>query len=673
MTTRNAGSAAHRAALAGALATTIALALPAAAGAQTVWSGATGSWFDAGNWSSGVPDAGADARIDAGTCQVAATGAAAHSIILGFDVADAGALDIASNATLDVAADISVGYGGNGAFAIGGGAIVNDYSAEIGYTIASDSGAHGDATVDGPGTAWNHAFELYIGYGTGTLTVTNGASVHNVYGYLGYYPESPGHSSGTATIDGASSIWINDASLHVGDGGSGVLNVSGGGGVVNGEGDLGFNFASDGTATVSGAGSSWTTNGFFYVGNSGNGTLHVEDGGSVSSLGGFGYVASAAASTSTATIDGAGSTWTNANGLYIGFGGAGTLAITNGGTMQNGTFANVGFSPGASGTVSVSGAGSVFGSGGAFSIGGNVGGPVARARSLSPTAARSAPLTLNVWNTGTLSLDGAAHIDAASVTIDAPLDIGAGGASIDGDLALTPASATTMHVALGSGGLAVSGATSLAGTLTLDLDSAITPGQYPLIEASGGLGGSTFASVSVTPPTDMSAGVTYDDTHAYLVLASTVAVDVGVAISADHDFARAGETIAYTITLTNASTNAAAGASIASALSPLLDVGAASWVCLGPPASGCTASGIGDLSDSGLALPAGGTVTYELSAPVRADAGDGVIETDVLSTLPGDPDPGNDTAAALTTVVLFRDGFEANPEGVADDEVKAHR
>jgi T5SS/PEP-CTERM-associated repeat protein len=435
-------------------------------------------------------------------------------------------LDVGAGATLDVAADFAVGYGGNGALAIGAGGIVNDYSGEIGYTIASESGVHGDVTVDGAGSEWTHAFELYVGYGVGTLTITNGASVHDYYGYLGYFAESSGHSSGTATIDGAGSVWLNDSNLHIGDSGTGIVTVSNGGALVNGEGDLGFNYGSDGTATVTGAGSSWTTNGFFYVGNNGDGTLHVADGGAVSSLGGFGYMAWNAASTGIATIDGPGSSWTNASGFYVGFDGIATLSITNGGTMQNGTFANVGFSPGASGTISVSGAGSVFGTGGALSIGGNVSGPGGSgALSIDDGGAVSAA-AVNIWNTGTLALDGAASIAAATVSVDAPLGVGAGGASIDGDLVLTSAAATTMSVATGSGGLAVSGSASLDGALTLELDGAIAAGEYTLIEAGGGLGGSEFASVAVTPPADMTATVTYDATRAYLVLAPTVPDDL---------------------------------------------------------------------------------------------------------------------------------------------------
>ena len=128
--------------------------------------------------------------------------------------------------------------------------------------------------------------------------------------------------------------------------------------------------------------------------------------------------------------------------------------------------------------------------------------------------------------TGSLSLDGAALVDAALVTVDAPLDVGPGGASIDGDLMLTPAAATTMGVAAGSVGLAVSGSASLGGALTVAFDGAMEAGQYTLLEADGGLGGTAFAKVAVTPPPGMTASVSYDDTHAYLVLATTVDPDL---------------------------------------------------------------------------------------------------------------------------------------------------
>ena len=40
-------------------------------------------------------------------------------------------------------------------------------------------------------------------------------------------------------------------------------------------------------------------------------------------------------STSAATVDGPGSTWTSSADLYVGYAGSGTLTIVNGGTVNN--------------------------------------------------------------------------------------------------------------------------------------------------------------------------------------------------------------------------------------------------------------------------------------------------------------------------------------------------
>ena len=54
----------------------------------------------------------------------------------------------------------------------------------------------------------------------------------------------------------------------------------------------------------------------------------------------------------------ANSTWTNAD-LFVGFSGTGTLKVTNGGTVSNGT-GYLGNSVGSSGTATVDGSGSVW-------------------------------------------------------------------------------------------------------------------------------------------------------------------------------------------------------------------------------------------------------------------------------------------------------------------------
>ncbi|HKE47726.1 MAG TPA: choice-of-anchor D domain-containing protein, partial [Rhodanobacteraceae bacterium] len=160
---------------------------------------------------------------------------------------------------------------------------------------------------------------------------------------------------------------------------------------------------------------------------------------------------------------------------------------------------------------------------------------------------------------------------------------------------------------------------------------------------------------------------------AFALTNTAAVVDVAAAIVADRDYVRAGEMLDYVVTLHNTGSIATTDAAIASTLSPLLDTGAATWVCLGPGASGCTASGTGDLAESGLALAPGGSVSYLVSAPVRVDADADDVVTSVHASLTGDGNPGDDGASASTTLVILRDGFEPYGDGadralVARDE-----
>jgi uncharacterized repeat protein (TIGR01451 family) len=851
--------------------------LPAAAGAQTVWTGTTGDWFVDTNWTAGVPGSTGDAQINNdGTATIAAGGAVAHSVLVGFAAGDDGHVAATGAGTLDVDADLSVGYGGDGTLAISSGAVVSDYSGEIGYTIDSSAGSHGSATVDGAGSAWHHTYELYVGYGNGTLDITNGGTVTDYYGYIAYFPESPGRSTGTVNVDGAGSNWSHDSTLHVGDSGDGVLNVTNGGAVTNGEGYLGFNFDATGTASIDGTGSSWTNFGFFYIGNNGDGTLDVTNGGALNSFGSFAYVGYAAQSTGIATIDGAGSLWTNGHGLYIGFNGNGMLKLTNGGGLSSAFFANVGFSPGSTGTVEITGAGSSFENTGVLSIGGNVSGPGGTGLLRIADGGAASASAVNIWNTATLDIGSGGAIGTPTLSIDGALHLAGGAASLDGALAMTANAATTLEAAAGNeASFAVTGAATLGGALTVDVDGA-APGTYTIVTADGGLGGSTFASVAVEPAdAGITADVSYDANHVYLTLASsggaaltvapgsvdfgtvpagitagpamftlastgtasvtitsigaaaapfvagggdcpappfdlapstsctlgysfapttvgpqnaTIAIassagarsiqlagtgmagvpttlvlvgggdqsatvgtafaaplvvevrddwsnpvpnigvtftppasgasavlsstsvttgsdgrasvgasanaiagsyvvtangglgapvdfaltnvdavaDVAVSIAADVDFARAGELVDYTITLHNNGPNAANGAAIESALSPLLDVANATWVCADPGESGCAPSGTGNLSDAGLDLASGDTVRYVVTARVLAGVEDGDVETSAHGTLGGDPNGANDTASVSTPVVLFRDGFDGAADAITD-------
>src|ERR1700720_503125 len=57
--------------------------------AQTVWTDATGDWFNAGNWSAGVPNSTTSAQINnGGTAQITSSGAAAGDVTLGLASSD---------------------------------------------------------------------------------------------------------------------------------------------------------------------------------------------------------------------------------------------------------------------------------------------------------------------------------------------------------------------------------------------------------------------------------------------------------------------------------------------------------------------------------------------------------------------------------------------------------
>ena len=216
-----------------ALIVALSLTLPAIGFGQTIWTDGTGDWFLGTNWSAGVPNSSTQAQVNnSGTAQITTSGAAAASVLLGWnDVSELGNLSIAGAGRLTVQQDLAVGGLGNGTLSIINGAQVSDFSGEVGYTITSHPGVSGNATVDGAGSSWTHASDLHVGYGTGALTISNGATVSSAFGHLATFGEFPGRSHGTVTVTGQSSAWTNSFDLWTGENGTGVLNISNGGSV----------------------------------------------------------------------------------------------------------------------------------------------------------------------------------------------------------------------------------------------------------------------------------------------------------------------------------------------------------------------------------------------------------------------------------------------------------
>jgi T5SS/PEP-CTERM-associated repeat protein len=133
--------------------------------------------------------------------------------------------------------------------------------------------------VNGNLSLWANDLTLTVGHhGKGALNIIDGGNVNSMYGEIG-----SSHGSGVVTVDGAYSTWHIFDDLFIGKVGSGVLDIAGGGGVINyGPGFIGFDSGSTGVVTVNGSDSSWHNGGDLKIGGVGKGTLNITSGGRVS-------------------------------------------------------------------------------------------------------------------------------------------------------------------------------------------------------------------------------------------------------------------------------------------------------------------------------------------------------------------------------------------------------
>jgi len=247
-----------------------------------------------------------------------------------------------------------------------GSQIYGDNNGYIGY----DSGSTGQVTIDGADSFWRNDNCFYVGYsGNGVLDITDGGKIRSNY-YSGDAISAIGYnlgSLGQVTVDGVGSEWNTEELFYVGYSGNGMLNITNGGKVSNGNdnthfggGGIGYNSGSTGQVTVNGIGSLWDIrDSSAIVGLSGNGTLNITNGGQVNSIGG--RIGNGSGSTGQVTVDGAGSIWHSASNLApdfcVGYSGNGTLNITNGGQVNSGyADSYISYDSGSTGEVFVNGA-----------------------------------------------------------------------------------------------------------------------------------------------------------------------------------------------------------------------------------------------------------------------------------------------------------------------------
>lgn len=256
---------------------------------------------------------------------------------------------------------------------------------------------------------------------------------------------------------------------------------------------------------------------------------------------------------------------------------------------------------------------------------------------LTPAAGYHASVTgcdgsLNglTYTTGPITANCAVSATFALNTYTATATAGANGA-------ITPASQSVNH------------GTTTTFTVTPDANYHVS-----VSGCGGSLSGTTYTTGAITADCAVSASFTNDP------------VELTLAIDASRDYVRYGQVLTYAVNLSNTGTGAANAASIAMVLPPQLDAGNTAWICTnGGAGAQCTASGSGALQDTGVVLPAGRSLTWLVTAPVRLNAPGADIETTVSASA-GAIDANADNRITLVTM---RDGFELNGDGVGGDLV----
>lgn len=140
--------------------------------------------------------------------------------------------------------------------------------------------------------------------------------------------------------------------------------------------------------------------------------------------------------------------------------------------------------------------------------------------------------------------------------------------------------------------------------------------------------------------------------------------DLAIAIDDGRTYVQFGKALDYTILVSNVGNTNVSGASVDVVIPATLT--GATWTCVADAHSTCgSASGSGDLHDTGVSVAQGESVTYTIHATVNDDPLSGTDQIVVAAsvTASGDTDSSNDHASDTTTAVIFRDGFEVGGDG----------
>ena len=383
-----------------ALTATLGICATSAFAVPHFWVDATGSWFNAANWTpASVPTSGDTATIGAngfataGTANINGAIAVANNLFLGLDSGTSGTVHVFNGGVLVLnggAGNAFIGEAGTGLLTV----TQTSVFVANNLTAGDLTGSSGELDVRTLGIGATANNTTIGNNGTGRMEITGGALMITVNN--AFIGRAAG-GVGTVLVDGGSapapfpSEWQVGNNLNVGDAGTGTLNVLNGGlvqdlNIIN----IGNQAGSNGLVVVR------DTNAFraseldafgttLRIGNAGTGELDIRGGGFVDVPTGNVFVGDAATGVGLVKVDGLTATTGNPSEFTINLGnltvgnfGMGTIHITNGGLVDP-FDAFIGRNVGSTGLVTVDGSNafgpSSFRVAHNLFIGGNAGGP----------------------------------------------------------------------------------------------------------------------------------------------------------------------------------------------------------------------------------------------------------------------------------------------------------
>lgn len=253
--------------------------------------------------------------------------------------------------------DLVIGAAGTGALYVLDGAQVVTNQRLI---VSRYAGSGGSVTISGGGSKFTSAKNVYIANGeaSATLSVLAGGEFHTD-GRLQVAESTD--SRGTITVSGAGSKLTAVAGINLGDGGTGIMEVSDGG-LVQSSGRISIGRFRTGIATVTGTGSRLTGKSLVVGDTSSStvkGTVNVVAGGQVDIATTIALGQDSTAN-GTLTISGAGSKVSAGSGTSVGVAGKGTLTISDAGELSSGGTVAFGADASSEGIGSITGTGSTL-------------------------------------------------------------------------------------------------------------------------------------------------------------------------------------------------------------------------------------------------------------------------------------------------------------------------